>query len=114
MLVRFISSETGELIMFAETARILLMAMGKQCTAKGVITRQEMLPAADALRKAVQAEASEDMPSSRPEEEIEAGQHEPKISLARRAWPLIDMLERSAHGREKAHVLWKASADFGT
>ena len=34
MLVRFLSSETGEILMFAEAARTLLQAIGKETTAR--------------------------------------------------------------------------------
>ena len=35
--------------MYAETARALLQAVGKECTARGVFTQPEMLPAVAAL-----------------------------------------------------------------
>ena len=46
MLVKFLSSETGELIMFSEAAGPLLRAIDKECTARGTFTREQMLPAA--------------------------------------------------------------------
>ena len=52
MLVRFVSSETGELLMYAESAGPLLRAMGKETRRRGTFTRFEMLPAAEALRAA--------------------------------------------------------------
>jgi hypothetical protein len=53
MLVRFLSSETGELLMFAEAARPLLQLLGKETTARGAFTLAEMAPAANVLREAV-------------------------------------------------------------
>ena len=53
MLVRFISSETGELMMFAEVARTLLQAVGKETGRRGAFTRDEMADAAGRLRAAV-------------------------------------------------------------
>lgn len=52
MLVKFISSETGELMMFADMAAQLLRAVGKETLRRGTFTRDEMLPAARLLREA--------------------------------------------------------------
>ncbi len=101
MLVRFVSSETGEIMMFAEVARQLLQAAGKSCTAQGVFTREEMLPAAAILHRL----------ANPVDDDAENGEERP-IPLGRRAWPLIDMLERTAQGDAKAHIMWQASADF--
>ena len=54
MLVKFVSSETGELMMFAEMAGTLLRAVGKETGRRGTFTRDEMLPAAKMLRAAVE------------------------------------------------------------
>src|SRR5574343_294330 len=35
MLVQFVSSETGEVLMYADVARVLLQAMGKEATGRG-------------------------------------------------------------------------------
>ena len=109
MLVRFLSSETGEILMFAEAARTLLQAIGKECTARGSFTQDEMAEAARVLREAVQrAEA--------PPVEDELDEHgkrkEPVVALGQRAWPLIDMLERSGRGGPKANIVWQAASDF--
>jgi hypothetical protein len=86
MLVKFVSSETGELMMFADMASTLLRAVGKETGRRGTFTREEMLPAAKLLREAV--------------------------ALGPRAWPLIDMLERSSKGDAHANIVWEAAADF--
>jgi len=110
MLVRFLSSETGELLMFAEAARPLLQILGKETTARGTFTLAEMAPAATTLREAVKrAEA----PPPDIDEVDEAGKKkEPVVAMSQRAWPLIDMLERTARGGPKANIVWEASADF--
>ncbi|MCL2525357.1 MAG: DUF1840 domain-containing protein [Betaproteobacteria bacterium] len=111
MIVTFTSSETGELLMFAETARTILQALDKETTARGTFTQAEMLPAAAALREAV-ARAAE-APVDEDEEEEEPGaKKEPVITLGQRAWPFIDMLERTARSGPKAHIVWLAAADF--
>ncbi len=115
--------------MFANTARVLLSAIGKRCTAEGVVTRDEMLPAAASLRHAVEAEMAKlemiakEKPYDEPakdeikEGEVETDENEEEASgqtvgLAQQAWPLIDMLERSALGDEKSNIVWSAPADF--
>lgn len=112
MLVRFDSSETSEVLMYAETARLLLQAIGKATTARGTFTQPEMAPAAAALRAAAQKapKAGED-----DEDEIDetTGKRKgPIVGFSQRAWPLIDMLERTARSSKDAYVIWEASADF--
>jgi hypothetical protein len=110
MLVRFLSSETGELLMFAEAARPLLQALGKDTTARGTFTQAEMASAAQVLREAVKrAEA----PPPDDEELDETGKKKPPVvAMSQRAWPLIDMLDRTSRGGPKANIVWEASADF--
>lgn len=106
MLVKFESSETGEIMMFADIARQLLKLLGKECTARGVFTQAEMLPAAQRLRQAIgEADTAKG--------DDAADEDQRPLPLARRAWPLIDMLERSAAGGERTNILWQAPQDFG-
>ncbi|MGE5472192.1 MAG: DUF1840 domain-containing protein [Bacteroidota bacterium] len=108
MLVRFFSSTTGELLMFADVAKALLQVIGKETTARGAFTPAEMQPAADALRQAVQhagppadvADEDEERPVERP------------VGLGPRAWPFIDMLERTGRAGPKANIIWEAPVDF--
>lgn len=106
MLVTFVSSETGEFMAFAEVAGQILRACGKPTTAQGAFTVDEMIAAAQRLRKAVAA--GEQPPSTSAEGEAE----EAPVALGSRAWPFIDMLERTARGGPKANIVWKAAADF--
>lgn len=116
MLVTFHSTETAEIIMYADVARTLLQAVGKETTARGVFTPEEMQPAAERLRAAVAraeagatAEAGEDALSW--EEQGQRDKEKP-VALRRRAWPLLDMLERTARKGAKAHITWEAASDF--
>lgn len=107
MLVKFISSETGELMMFADMAAQLLRAVGKETLRRGTFTRDEMLPAAKLLREAVaRGEAS-----AGKADDDDDGKDAP-VALGPRAWPLIDMLERSSKGGAHANIVWEAAADF--
>lgn len=114
MLVRFDSSETAEVLMYAETAKMLLEVLGKATTARGTFTQAEMLPAAAALREAAKQAARQGGESPEDDEDDAAGDKKkrPPVSFSQRAWPLIDMLERTSQMGEKAWVVWEASADF--
>ena len=107
MLVTFVSSETGELMMFAEIAASLLRAAGKETGRRGVFTRDEMLPAAQLLRAAV----AQGDGKSEPEQDADEEAEQP-VTLGPRAWPLLDMLERTARGEAQANIVWEAAKDF--
>lgn len=115
MLVKFNSSSAGEMVTMAPTARSLLQIIGKECTARGVITAEQLPDALLRLRKAVAEEkarlevarsASDDEAA---EEEKKAGKP-PVVTLGQRAWPLIELLERTRN--EDGFVLWEAARDF--
>lgn len=108
MLVKFNSSETGELIMFAETARQLFKAIGKEGTARGTFTIEEMLPAAEKLRAAIEQGEAAKAQASEDEEEG----NEQIIALGQRAWPFIEMLERTGRRGGKANIIWEAAQPF--
>ena len=110
MIVTFESSETGEVLMYAETAKTLLDIVGKATTARGVFTPPEMLPAAAKLQAAV-AEARRQA-AAQPDDDEEDRSKPLPVSLPQRAWPLIDMLERTAKAGPDAHITWTAAADF--
>ena len=110
MLVRFYSSETGEILMFADAAKSLLQAIGKETTARGTFTQAEMAGAAEALRQAVKAAT----PVPLVDDEVdETGKKKPPVVVfSQRAWPLIDMLDRTSRGGPKANIIWEAASDF--
>lgn len=108
MLVQFISSETGEVLMYAETAKMLLQIIGKETTARGTFTQAEMAGAAAALREAIRQAA---VPPEEDDDENDK-KKEPVVGLSQRAWPLMDMLERTGRSGPDANIIWEASADF--
>ncbi|MDE2442474.1 MAG: DUF1840 family protein, partial [Betaproteobacteria bacterium] len=76
---------------------------------QGGVLPDEMLAAAQTLRDAVsRAEA----PPVEDELDADGKKKEPVVALGQRAWPLIDMLERTAKGSAKANIVWEASAAF--
>ena len=46
------------------------------------------------------------------EAEEEGKKKEPVVALRQRAWPLIDMLERTAKAGPDANIVWEAAAPF--
>ena len=96
--------------MYAETARALLQAVGKECTARGVFTQPEMLPAAAALRAAIKMAAP--APDEAEEAECRREKKPLPVSFGQRAWPLLDALERTAKAGPEANIIWEATADF--
>ena len=108
MLVRFLSSATGELLMFADVAKTLLQAIGKETTARGTFTQAEMQAAAETLRQFVHGTES-----PAPEDDTEeASAQSPAVGLGPRAWPLVDMLERTGRSGPRANIIWEAPHDF--
>lgn len=112
MLVKFVSSETSGIIMYVEHARPLLQAMGHECRAQGAITQPELAEALRRLRQAV-ADAPVESTEAEVEDQEGAPAKPPVISMAQRAWPLLNMLERTAAAGKDASVTWTAPADFG-
>ncbi|GHU40878.1 hypothetical protein AGMMS50289_03100 [Betaproteobacteria bacterium] len=113
MLVTFTSSESGSFFIFSDTVRPFLKAIGKECTARGVITQAEMRPAVVALERylAALAAASEPDPEAEEKNEELPAMTRP-VSPTSRAWPLIDMLTRSAQSKKESHIVWEAAGDF--
>jgi hypothetical protein len=120
MLVRLTSSVSGEVIMFAEHARQLFAAMGKECTARGVFSK-EQLPEAIAALKCVAGEdeqaancGGEEQKAKAEGDEKSEGKGEDnnpeQVALGRRAVPLIRLMERTL--KEEGFILWEAPSDF--
>lgn len=108
MLVKFNSNVAGELLMFADVARRLLEIAGKECTARGVITRDQIPDIVARLRAAATADKAQQPVEAESEDEQAAN----TVSLGRRAQPFIEFLELTAKEPE-GFVLWEAAKDFG-
>lgn len=106
MLVKFHSSTSGEILMFAETARQTVACIGKEALAKGVITFEE-LPAAIARIEAAIAAAK-----AEPKADDDDDDAPPKISQVQRLVPFLELLQRTLG--DEGYVVWEAAADFGS
>ncbi len=124
MLVRLTSSTSGEMIMFAEHAHQLWEWMGKEGSAHGVFTTEQLPAAIDRLRRGIEqdklatkrraeeARAAEEAASETEDEDVEKKKEVPEaaVSLAQRAQPLLKLMEWTC--REDGFITWEAQADF--
>jgi hypothetical protein len=96
--------------MFAETARRIFEIIGKQEAPRGVITAEQVPDALARLTAAVEeekaqlkaAQAQAEEAARRGEDDAEKGER--AITLAQRAWPLIEMLR--AAQKMNVDVTW--------
>ena len=113
MLVKFTSSTSGQIMMFAAVARQLLEAIGKDCSARGVITTEQLPDAITRLRRAAaEQKASPAVTGGEPAPARSGGVDEesPTVGLGQRAFPLIELLQWTQ--QEEGFVLWEADRDF--
>ena len=107
MLIVFKSKAAGDVMMFGDVAQSLMEVMGKDPGDKGIVT-VEQLPGAIARLKAAVAQDKAERPVVDHDERLfektpEGGKRE-HVSLARRAVPLIELLEFSL--KEGEPVVW--------
>jgi hypothetical protein len=108
MLYEFKSRATGTVVMTGQVAEQLLAIVGKAPGPQGIFTVEQMGPAIAALQAAIERERTERASDARDADRDSADEDEadrtPSISLAQRAWPLMDML-RAARAADQA-VTW--------
>lgn len=110
MIITFKSRAAGDVIQFGEVAQRLLGIMGKDASATGIITLEQLPDALARLKAAVAAERANlgAKPGYDDEEEAEAKSEKgPRVSLSQRAVPLIELMEYSL--RDGEPVTWQAS-----
>ncbi len=119
MLVKFNSSTSGQIMMFAPAARQLLEILHKDCTARGVITTEQLPDAIARLRQAVAdggaspaeaVPAQTTTPAKNDDSNDDQGVDGAPIGLAQRTFPLIELLEWTR--KEDGFILWEAAKDF--
>lgn len=121
MLVRLTSNTSGQIVMFAEHARRLFDIIGKEGTAEGVFTKEQLPQAIAKLQHAVTEEKAALQEAERKareagvetEEKVDDEDHKSGrvgINLGQRAHPLINLMEWTL--KEEGFVLWKAERDF--
>lgn len=101
MLVIFTSNAHSDIMMFADIAEKLIEMMGHSGAIPGAIAAKDIPEVLKRLEKAI---AFHEKESSDDHQDDEDENPEIKVSLASRAFPLINMLEDAA--REKEPVMW--------
>ncbi len=118
MLVTLTSSTSGEIMLFAEIARSLFDIIGKEGTARGVFTTEQLPDAIEKLRAATVAgktyapyAPNAHLNAVSPKKEVdEESEDKTSVALAQRAFPLIELMERTLG--EGGYVMWQAAKDF--
>lgn len=104
MLVTFTCNAYADITMFGDVALTLLKMMGHSGTIPGAILAEDVPAALDRLKRAIEAETPQ--PAQRESTEAEdEDRGEPRVSLATRALPLIELLTAAA--KADADVMWK-------
>lgn len=105
-LVAFRSRAAAEIFMFAETAQRMFDILGRTPSSQGVITPEQLPDAIARLTQAVEQEKAQAKNTPGEDEDAEDGQAQAaqNISLAQRAFPLLEMLH--AAEKRKVEVTW--------
>lgn len=107
MLIVFKSKAAGDVMMFGDVAMTLMEIMGKAATEKGIVTVEQMPDAIARLKAAVAQDKTANPVIDHDERQFEKtpeGGKREHVSLARRAVPLIELLEYSL--KESVPVTW--------
>jgi Domain of unknown function (DUF1840) len=99
MLIVFRSKAAGSITMFGDAGTALLKLMGQSGVTPGAMQGEAVGAALERLRAGLAGAPPEAVTND------ENGQ--PRVSLAKRAVPLIEFLERAAQAR--AAVMWEKS-----
>lgn len=107
-LIVFRSKAAGEIFMFAETARRIFAIVGKDEAPRGVISVEQIPDALARLATAIEEEKAQLQEARQAAAEAdrrgEAESAAQAITLAQRAYPLIDMLQAAL--KKRVDVTW--------
>jgi Domain of unknown function (DUF1840) len=103
MLIIF-RTKVGDMTMFGDIGKAMLGYMGTSGVAPGALLAADIPPAVERLRAAIAALPD---PAGQKVRDADDDDREPKVAMATRAKPLIDLLERAAKAR--VDVTWEAS-----
>lgn len=102
MLVTFRSSAYANITMFGDVAVRLLKMMGHSGTVPSAIRAEDVPEALERLKAAIAK--IKDSGESASEAAQDDDSEEPSVSLANRAFPLIELLEAAV--KRKCDVMW--------
>lgn len=98
MLVTFTTKAYADITMFGDVALAMLKKMGHSATVPGAIRAEDVPAALEGLKKAIEAEKF-------PAPVADQDDNEVPVSMAHRAFPLINLLAAAAQAKE--NVMWK-------
>jgi 6,7-dimethyl-8-ribityllumazine synthase len=105
MLITFKSKAAGDVMMFGDVATQMLRLMGKAHEPKGIITVEQIPDAIARLKQAAAEAKAHAADKEEPRvEKVPGGSERPYVSIALRAVPLIELLERARQAKEP--VTW--------
>ena len=102
MLYEFKSRAGGTVVMTGLVAERLLTLIGKEAGPQGIFTVAQLADAIAALQAAVEREKAEG--GAREDEDDAPRGTSPVVTLAQRAWPLIDLMQTAL--RKEQPVTW--------
>jgi hypothetical protein len=100
MLVTFRREVSGEITMFGDVAVTLLKLMGHSGIVPGALLANQIPSALARLKKAIETPDAKGQAADGDDGETKA----PRVSLANRAYPLVEMLTAAA--TEQCDVMW--------
>lgn len=96
----FRSASDADLIMMGPVGDQMLRIVGKEPSTQGIIEAGALPAAIQALEAAVAADRRQHGKDGEAEEDAK----EPRVGLAQRAWPFLEMMKRAAAG--KNDIVW--------
>lgn len=102
MLIRF-RSNAGDITMFSEDAEKLIKMMGHSGTVPSAIVARDLPNALQSLKQGVAAAQVPEPPPAK--DGADDADQEPPVPLTRRAFPLIELLERCV--KNDCDLLWE-------
>ncbi|MEI7430767.1 MAG: DUF1840 family protein [Betaproteobacteria bacterium] len=121
MLVKFTSSKSGEMIMFANHVHELFSIIGKECTQRGVFMKDQLPDAIARLHGTVDGEKLEaklaQMPVTVEDHSTQVMSRDTytkiakdNIGLVRHVHPFLHLMEMTQN--EGGFILWETDTDF--
>lgn len=104
MLVTFKTKAYANITMFGDVAVQLLRMMGHSGAVPGVVLAEDVPAALEKLKAAIAEEKRRAAEEPEVEDDNDDDDDEPKVSLANRALPLIELLEAAA--KRQVNVMW--------
>lgn len=101
MLYRFKSKAAGDVVMNGPVGDRMLRLLGREPSAQGIVEAAALPAAIAALERAI---ADEGRPAAAETGAGRDDRDEPRIGLAQRAYPLLQLMRRAA--AEGADVVW--------